>query len=183
MLRDGAAGQAAGGVAVQLRMQRARARMQTDELMVKHFEDIWRDLQWVVRSGSGDQTLKDVALDMLLKLTNLEEFKRREMMAGTSLADMQRKYASFNHPSTGIQGFPAVDFRLDFERVMQELQSSCPTVIGLIGDNSGDACCCAIDAVRFSGKASSHSRSKHAVRGRRQSTRAQTGQALGFADD
>jgi hypothetical protein len=140
MLRDGAAGQAAGGVAVQLRMQRARARMQTDELMVEHFEDIGRDLQWVVRSGGGDQTLKDVAVALLRRLTNIEEFRRRERAAGTSLADMLRKGSLFADFSG--QGNSGSNLRAEFERVMQELQSSCPDVIQLVGDNAGDVSCC-----------------------------------------
>ena len=182
MLREVAGWEVAGGVAVQLKMQRARARMQTDELMVTHYEDIGRDLQWVVRGG-GDQAQKDAAVAMLQKLTNLEEFRRREHEAGTSFADMARKFAIFVDPSKIIKGRSAAHLRAEFERVMQELQSSCPTDIILQGDNAGDASCCAIAAVRLSDKASSHSRSKHAVRGRRQSTRPRTGQALGLADD
>ena len=92
MLREVAGWEVAGGVAVQLKMQRARARMQTDELMVTHFEDIGRDLQWVVRGG-GDQAQKDAAVAMLQKLTNVEEFTRREREAGTSIADIGRKHA------------------------------------------------------------------------------------------
>ena len=57
MLREVAGWEVAGGVAVQLKMQRARARMQTDELMVTHYEDIGRDLQWVVRGGGDDAVL------------------------------------------------------------------------------------------------------------------------------
>ena len=140
MLRDGAAGQAAGGVAVQLRMQRARARMQTDELMVEHFEDIGRDLQWVMRSGGGDQTLKDAAVALLRRLTNTEEITRREKAAGTSVADMVRKGSMFGDFSG--QGDSASNLRAEFERVMQELQSSCPAVIHLEGDNAGDVSCC-----------------------------------------
>ena len=82
MLREVAGWEVAGGVAVQLKMQRARARMQTDELMVTHFEEIGRDLQWVVRGG-GEQTQTDAAVTMLQKLTNKEEFARRERQAGT----------------------------------------------------------------------------------------------------
>ena len=180
MLREVAGWEVAGGVAVQLKMQRARARMQTDELMVTHYEDIGRDLQWVVRGG-GDQAQKDAAVALLQKLTNLEEFRRRELQAGTSVADMTRKFSMFGDISG--QGNSGSNLRAEFERVMQELQSSCPTDIYLVGDNSGYASCCAIAAVRLSDKASSHSRSKHAVRGRRQSTRPRTGQALGLADD
>jgi hypothetical protein len=146
MLRDGAAGQAAGGVAVQLRMQRARARMQTDELMVKHFEDIGRDLQWVLRSGGGDQTLKDAAVGLLRRLTNREEFQRRESAAGTSRAkraDMMRKLSMFVDMWGQVpQGDSGSILRAEFERVMQELQSSCPAVIRLWGDNAGDVSCC-----------------------------------------
>ena len=182
MLGEVAGWEVAGGVAVQLKMQRARARMQTDELMVTHFEDICRDLQWVVRGG-GDQAQKDVAVAMLQKLTNLEEFKRREREAGTSEADMYRKLAMFADPSAYQKGYSVAHLRAEFERVMQELQSSCPTDINLHGDNAGDASCCATAAVRLSEKASSHSGSKHAVRGRRQSTRPRTGQALGLAGD
>jgi len=182
MLREVAGWEVAGGVAVQLKMQRARARMQTDELMVTHYEDIGRDLQWVVRGG-GDQAQKDAALALLQKLTNLEEFVRREREAGTSDADLGRKFGMFADPSTYEKGFSTAHLPAEFERVMQELQSSCPTDIRLEGDNAGDASCCVIAAVRLSEKASLHSRSKHAVRGRRQSTRPRTGQALGLADD
>ncbi len=168
---------------MQLKMQRARARMQTDELMVTYFEDICRDLQWVVRSG-GDQTKKDAAVALLQKMTNEKEFVRREREAGTSVADIGRKYAMFADPSKYEKGFTAAHpLRAEFERVMQELQNSCPTDIRLKGDNAGDASCCAIAAVRWSEKVSSRSLSKHAVRGRRQSTRARTGQALGLAED
>ena len=94
MLREVAGWEVAGGVAVQLKMQRARARMQTDELMVTHYEDIGRDLQWVVRGG-GDQAQKDVAVAMLQKLTNREAFNRREREAGTSVGDMRIKLSFF----------------------------------------------------------------------------------------
>lgn len=164
MLREVAGWEVAGGVAVQLKMQRARARMQTDELMVTHYEDIGRDLQWVVRGG-GDQAQKDAAVALLQKLTNLEEFRRREHEAGTSVADLGRKFGMFGDRSIYKKGHSATHLRAKFERVMQELQSSCPTDIRLVGDNAGDASCCAIAAVRLSDKASSHSRSKHAIRG------------------
>jgi hypothetical protein len=142
MLRDVAAAEVVGGVTAQLKMQRSRARMQVDELMVKHFEEICRDLQWVVR-GSGEQIQKDAAVAMLQKLQNVEEFSLREREAGTSKADMIRKVGFFTdykelHASKEASG---VNFRAEFERVMRELQSSCPTVIRLIGDNAGDSCC------------------------------------------
>ncbi len=145
MLRDVAAAEVVGGVTAQLKMQRSRARMQADELMVKHFVEIGRDLQWVVRGGV-DQVQKDAAVAMLQKLHNLEEFKRREREAGTSTSDMTRKLGIFydytqnffTHASKEASG---VDLRAELERVMQELQSSCPTVIQLIGDNTGDASC------------------------------------------
>jgi hypothetical protein len=138
MLRDVAAAEVVGGVTAQLKMQRSRARMQADELMVKHYEEIGRDLQWVVRGG-GEQIQKDAAVAMLQKLQNVEEFKRREREAGTSKADMARKFGIFADYKR--KGAPMVDLRAEFERVMRELQSSCPTVIRLIGDNAGDRSC------------------------------------------
>ena len=96
MLRDAAAAEVVGGVTAQLKLQRSRARMQADELMVKHYEEIGRDLQWVVRGG-GDQVQKDAAVAMLQKLQNQEEFLRREKEAGTSSADMTRKLGIFYH--------------------------------------------------------------------------------------
>ena len=140
MLRDAAAAEVVGGVTAQLKMQRSRARMQADELMVKHFEEIGRDLQWVVRSG-GDQLQKDAAVAMLQKLRNKEEFGRREKEAGTSQADMARKVLMFCDYEQGSKEAPGVNLRAEFERVMRELQSSCPTVIRLTGDNAGDASC------------------------------------------
>ena len=141
MLRGVAAAEAAGGVAAQLKMQRSRARMQADELMVQHYEEIGRDLQWVVRGG-GDQVQRDAAVAMLQKLQNVDEFKRREQKAGTSAEDMRNKFALFYDYSKIDKSYSAVKLRAEFERVMQELQSSCPTVITLIGDNAGDASCC-----------------------------------------
>ena len=140
MLRDVAAAEVVGGVTAQLKMQRSRARMQADELMVKHYEEIGRDLQWVVRNG-GDQLQRDASVAMLQKLQNMEEFKRREQEAGTSVADMARKIAMFADCKQDSKEACGVDLRAEFERVMQELQSSCPTVIRLTGDNAGDASC------------------------------------------
>jgi len=141
MLRDVAAAEVVGGVTAQLKMQRSRARMQADELMVKHYEEIGRDLQWVVRSG-GDQLQKDAAVAMLQKLRNEEELARREKEAGTSQADMVRKSAMFYVYEQGKkEASGVINLRAEFERVMRELQSSCPTVIQLIGDNAGDASC------------------------------------------
>ena len=141
MLRDVAAAEVVGGVTAQLKMQRSRARMQADELMVKHYEEIGRDLQWVVRSG-GDQLQKDAAVAMLQKLRNFEEFKRRETEAGTSEAYMVRKLEMFyDYCSQGSEEASGVNLRAELERVMRELQSSCPTVIRLRGDNAGDASC------------------------------------------
>jgi hypothetical protein len=140
MLRDVAAAEVVGGVTAQLKMQRSRARMQADELMVKHYEEIGRDLQWVVRGG-GDQRQKDAAVAMLQKLQNQEEFLRREKEAGTSRADMTRKLGIFYHYKHTSKEASGVDLRAELERVMQELQSSCPTVIRLMGDNAGDASC------------------------------------------
>ena len=140
MLRDVAAAEVVGGVTAQLKMQRSRARMQADELMVKHYEEIGRDLQWVVRNG-GDQLQRDASVAMLQKLQNQEEFKRREQEAGTSRADMWRKFATFIDYKQNSKEACGVDLRAEFERVMQELQSSCPTVIRLMGDNAGDASC------------------------------------------
>ena len=140
MLRDVAAAEVVGGVTAQLKMQRSRARMQADELMVKHYEEIGRDLQWVVRNG-GDQPQRDASVAMLQKLQNREEFVRREQEAGTSSADMGRKIAMFAGYKQDSKEARGVDLRAEFERVMQELQSSCPTVIRLIGDNAGDASC------------------------------------------
>ena len=142
MLRDAAAAEVVGGVTAQLKMQRSRARMQADELMVKHYEEIGRDLQWVVRRG-GDQLQKDAAVAMLQKLQNKEEFARREKEAGTSRADIARKFAllTFTNFKQNSKEASGVDLRAEFERVMQELQSSCPTVIQLVGDNAGDASC------------------------------------------
>ncbi len=141
MLRDVAAAEVVGGVTAQLKMQRSRARMQADELMVKHYEEICRDLQWVVRGG-GEQIQKDAAVAMLQKLQNVDEFVRREREAGTSIADMTRKAGMLivtdKHASKEA---PGVDLRAEFERVMRELQSSCPTVIKLAGDNAGDRSC------------------------------------------
>ncbi len=140
MLRGVAAAEVVGGVTAQLKMQRSRARMQADELMVKHYEEIGRDLQWVVRGG-GDQLQRDAAVAMLQKLQNIEELERREEEAGTSTRDMVRKrgmFIDYKHASKEAHG---VDLRAELERVMQELQSSCPTVIQLIGDNAGDASC------------------------------------------
>ena len=141
MLCDAAAAKVVGGVTAQLKMQRSRARMQADELMVKHYEEIGRDLQWVVRGG-GDQVQRDAAVAMLQKLQNAEEFKRREQKAGTSMGDMARKISLFLGYSKDDKRQSAVKLRAEFERVMQELQSSCPTVITLRGDNAGDASCC-----------------------------------------
>ena len=141
MLRGVAAAEAAGGVAAQLKMQRSRARMQADELMVQHYEEIGRDLQWVVRGG-GDQVQRDAAVAMLQKLQNIDEFKRREEKAGTSREDQSRKFNLFADYSKTDKSQSAVKLRAEFERVMLELQSSCPTVITLIGDNAGDASCC-----------------------------------------
>ena len=141
MLRGVAAAEAAGGVAAQLKMQRSRARMQADELMVQHYEELGRDLQWVVRGG-GDQVQRDAAVAMLQKLQNKEEFVRREGKAGTSIEDMNRKFLFFADYSKYDKRQSAVKLRAEFERVMQELQSSCPTVIKLMGDNAGDASCC-----------------------------------------
>ena len=140
MLRDAAAAEVVGGVTAQLKLQRSRARMQADELMVKHYEEIGRDLQWVVRNG-GDQLQRDASVTMLQKLQNLEEFNRREQEAGTSEADMARKFAMFFDYKQVSKEACGVDLRAEFERVMQELQSSCPTVIRLRGDNAGDASC------------------------------------------
>ena len=140
MLRDVAAAEVVGGVTAQLKMQRSRARMQADELMVKHYEEIGRDLQWVVRGG-GDQVQKDAAVAMLQKLQNPEEFGRREGEAGTSNGDILRKHGMFYDYKHELKGAHGVDLRAEFERVMQELQSSCPTVIELMGDNAGDASC------------------------------------------
>jgi hypothetical protein len=115
--------------------------MQADELMVKHFEEIGRDLQWVVRSG-GDQLQKDAAVAMLQKLLNKEEFGRREKEAGTSRADMVRKYVIFHaYEQDSKEASGGINLRAELERVMRELQSSCPTVIQLRGDNAGDASC------------------------------------------
>jgi hypothetical protein len=141
MLRGVAAAEAAGGVAAQLKMQRSRARMQADELMVQHYEEIGRDLQWVVRGG-GDQVQRDAAVAMLQKLHNMDEFKRREGKAGTSIEDMGQKFALFADYTKDDKNLSAVKLRAEFERVMLELQSSCPTVITLTGDNAGDASCC-----------------------------------------
>ena len=140
MLCDAAAAKVVGGVTAQLKMQRSRARMQADELMVKHFEEIGRDLQWVVRSG-GDQLQKDAAVAMLQKLRNEEELVRREKEAGTSFADILRKSAMFHAYEQGSNEASGVNLRAEFERVMRELQSSCPTVIQLRGDSAGDASC------------------------------------------
>jgi hypothetical protein len=140
MLRDAAAAEVVGGVTAQLKLQRSRARMQADELMVKHYEEIGRDLQWVVRSG-GDQLQKDAAVAMLQKLRNLEEFKRREKEAGTSAADMGIKWGMFHDFTQGSKEASGVNLRAELERVMRELQSSCPAVIRLRGDNAGDASC------------------------------------------
>ena len=140
MLRDIASSEAVGRVAAQLKLQRARARMQADELMVKHFEDIGRDLQWVVRSG-GDQLLKDAAVAMLQKLTNQEEFVRRECEAGTSRENVARKYAMFYDYKQNAKAASGINLRAEFERAMQELQTSCPNAIQLIGDNAGVASC------------------------------------------
>ena len=141
MLRGVAAAEAAGGVAAQLKMQRSRARMQADELMVQHYEEIGRDLQWVVRGG-GDQVQRDAAVAMLQKLQNQEEFVRREGKAGTSIEEISRKLFLFADYSKTDKNLSAVKLRAEFERVMQELQSSCPTEIKLMGDNAGDASCC-----------------------------------------
>ena len=141
MLRGVAAAEAAGGVAAQLKIQRSRARMQADELMVQHYEEICRDLQWVVRGG-GDQVQRDAAVAMLQKLQNGEELMRREQKAGTSAEDMNRKLFSFLGYSKDDKGQSAVKLCAEFERVMLELQSSCPTEITLRGDNAGDASCC-----------------------------------------
>jgi hypothetical protein len=141
MLRGVAAAEAAGGVAAQLKMQRSRARMQADELMVQHYEEIGRDLQWVVRGG-GDQVQRDAAVAMLQKLQNMDEFKRRERKAGTSSEYMSRKFGLFGDYSKDHKSRSAVKLQAEFERVMQELQSSCPTEITLIGDNAGEASCC-----------------------------------------
>ena len=140
MLCDAAAAKVVGGVTAQLKMQRSRARMQADELMVKHYEEIGRDLQWVVRSG-GDQLQKDAAVAMLQKLRNKEELTRRENEAGTSFADILRKSAMFHAYEQSSKEASGVNLRAELERVMRELQSSCPTVIRLIGDNAGDASC------------------------------------------
>ena len=140
MLRDAAAAEVVGGVTAQLKLQRSRARMQADELVVKHYEEIGRDLQWVVRSG-GDQLQKDAAVAMLQKLQNIEELKRREHEAGTSEADMFRKWGKFYDFTQGSKEASRVNLRVELERVMRELQSSCPTVIQLTGDNAGDASC------------------------------------------
>jgi hypothetical protein len=141
MLCDAAAAKVVGGVTAQLKMQRSRARMQADELMVKHYEEIGRDLQWVVRGGR-DQSQKDAAVAMLQKLRNAEEFQRRETEAGTSAADMLRKIVMFHdYCSQGSEEASGVNLRAELERVMRELQSSCPTVIQLRGDSAGDASC------------------------------------------
>ena len=140
MLRDVAAAEVVGGVTAQLKMQRSRARMQADELMVKHYVEIGRDLQCVVRGG-GDQVQKDAAVAMLQKLQNQEEFARREREAGTSMGDMWRKLESFYDCTDELKEASGVDLRAELERVMQELQSLCPTVIRLTGDNAGDASC------------------------------------------
>ena len=140
MLRDVAAAEVVGGVTAQLKMQRSRARMQADELMVKHYEEIGRDLQWVVRNG-GDQLQRDASVAMLQKLQNQEEFGRREQEAGTSRTDRVRTLGMFIDVKQHSKEACGVDLRAEFERVMQELQSSCPTVIRLIGDNAGDASC------------------------------------------
>jgi hypothetical protein len=141
MLRDVAAAEVVGGVTAQLKMQRSRARMQADELMVKHFEEIGHDLQWVVRGG-GEQIQKDAAVAMLQKLQNVLEFVRREREAGTSKADVARKFGMFADYKQVSKGKASgVDLRAEFDRVMQELQSSCPTVIKLAGDNAGDRSC------------------------------------------
>jgi hypothetical protein len=66
----------------------------------------------VVRSGGGDQTLKDEAVVMLLKLTNEEEFIRREVAADTHPFDMARKLAHSQQKQQQQQQYAATEQRI-----------------------------------------------------------------------
>ncbi len=127
-------------VALQLKMQRARARMQRDELMVKHFVEIVRDLQSVARGG-GDQEQVHAAVGLLQKMGDMEELTRREREAGTTSAEFMKKIC----PVASMQASKAVvqkylhGLRPRFESLLLELKDACPTTIKLFGDGAGVA--------------------------------------------
>ena len=73
------------------------------------------------------------------------------------------------------------ELRSEFERVMEALKCSCPTVIKLVGDlETGEAARCLDDE---EAEPCSHDRRNQAVTGRCQQARERIVEALGLADD
>jgi hypothetical protein len=103
------------------------------------------------------------------KPTGKQELREQEQEADPSPPD-----------ATSEMMTPGSKLRSEFERVMEGLKCSCPTVIELVGDPQGNA----TDWPDVEPQSFSHYRSRHhAVAGRCQKTRERTVKALGLTGD